>query len=174
MSEAGARRTKRRKAEERSLARIDAAETTLRAELGLIFRIHALSNVITRRARTEGAETYGLTLVGWRVLMTVVLAPGLSGNEIVVLWGYEKMGVNRAIGTLIERGFVKRGADPDGGRRIPLLSTAAGRQFIADAWPLIRNFYGDLADQLTARQLDNFNDYSDKLLAQARKITEKP
>lgn len=156
------------------MARLDAAEATLRSELGLIFRIHALSHVITRRMRVDGEQQYGLTLLAWRVLLTVVLSPGLSGSEIVVLWGYEKMGVNRAIATLVERGYVQHGIDPDGGRRLPLLPTSAGRKFVADAWPLVRNFYGELADELTARQLENFNDYADKLLAQARKITEKP
>lgn len=172
MTERRSRGAKRRIAVERSQERIDRAQETLRAELGLLFRIHALSYVMTRRPRRESALHSGLSLVAWRVLTTVVSEPGLSANEIVALWGLEKMGVNRAVSTLIERGLVEQGRDPDGGRRIPLMPTQAGDDFFADAWPGARDDYDTLGSALTPRQLETFNRHADRLLAQARKITD--
>ena len=174
MVEGRGQKTRRQVAGERSRARVKAAEATLRAELGLVFRLHALSYVITRRPRQESELHDGLSMVAWRVLMTVALEPGLSGNEIVLLWGLEKMGVSRAIATLVERGFVRQGEDGEGSRRIPLFPTEEGQQFFDGIFSRTRREYDRLGEALTPRQLAAFSDYSDALLERAREMTEKP
>ena len=146
----------------------------MRTELGLIYRIHALSYVITRRPRQERELHADLSLVAWRVLMTIALEPGLSSNEIVLLWGLEKMGVSRAIASLIERGFVRQGEDEEGGRRLPLYPTDEGKRFFAGIFPATLTEYGRLSEALSPRQLAAFSDYADALLSRARELTDKP
>lgn len=163
------RKSKRQHAAEQSEARVCDAEDALRAELGLLFRIHALSNLTLQRWRQNQGVLDGLSLMAWRVFLTVVNSRGLSANEIVRLWGFEKMSVNRAVSQLLERGLIA--ADEEGGgRRIPLKATESGHAFYAAAWPVARNDYDTIADALTASQLAAFNRYADRLLAAARNL----
>ncbi|GAB5377707.1 MAG: hypothetical protein AcusKO_41690 [Acuticoccus sp.] len=165
------RKSKRQRAAEQSEARICDAEGTLRAELGLLFRIHALSHVTLQRWRQNQHLLDGLSLVAWRVLLTVVNSRGLSANEIVRLWGFEKMSVNRAVSQLVERGLITAD-DEGGGRRIPLKATACGHDFYAATWPVACQDYDTIADALTPSQLAAFNRYADRLLAAARDLND--
>lgn len=162
--------SKRQLAAQKSKARVGDAEAILQAELGLLFRIHALAYVTGRRLRQNDDVLEGLTVVAWRVLLTVVNQRGLSANEIVTLWGLEKMGVNRAVSLLLERGFIATDESEEGGRRIPLRATAEGEAFYAKAWPMAKAEYATIGSALTPNQLDAFNRYADRLLEAARKL----
>jgi hypothetical protein len=89
------RNTRRQEANERLAARLDEAEQALQSELGLLWRIHVLSYLMIRRVQADPSLHSGLSLIAWRIVITLASVPGLSANEIVLLWGLEKMGVNR-------------------------------------------------------------------------------
>ena len=151
--------------------RIETAQGTLSRELGLLWRIHALSYVMSRRPRTDPALHSGISLVAWRVLSTLMHCPDLSGNEITRLWGLEKMGVNRAVNDLMKRGLVAAGSDPEGGHRRPLRLTAEGVSLYRGIWPGARHDYDLLASALTADEKAGFDAAADRLLQRAREIT---
>lgn len=172
MSSDAKRLPKRARAAQRAKERLDEAEMLLQERLALLWRIHALSYVMTRRPRADPALHSGLSLVAWRIVLTLANAPDLSANEITALWGLEKMGVNRAVNELLSQGFVVRDRDPDGGRRIPLRLTEAGRELHDTLWPGARHDYRRLADALTEEELTIFNRAADRLLRQARMVTD--
>ncbi|MBA4789705.1 MAG: MarR family winged helix-turn-helix transcriptional regulator [Pseudomonadota bacterium] len=165
------RRSRRAEAQGRSLARLDHAEATLRTELSLLWRIHVLSYLMVRKVNADPTLHSGLSLVGWRVLLTLVHVPDLSANEITGLWGFEKMAVNRAVKELIARNLIHGAADPHGGRRIPLSVTEAGRALHARAWPGAATDYAALAGALTPEELETLNGLMDKLIGRARHVT---
>lgn len=152
--------------------RIEAAQAELRDKLGLLWRIHALSYVMSRRPRNDPALHSGISLVAWRVLSTLAHCPDLSGNEITRLWGLEKMGVNRAVNDLMKRGLAVSQPDPEGGHRRPLRLTEAGHALYAAIRPGARHDYDLLADALEPEQLAEFNAAADRLLQRAREITD--
>lgn len=151
--------------------RLEAAEERLRDGLGLLWRIHSLSYVMSRKPRHQPELNDNLNVVAWRALITLEHAPDLTGQEITELWGLEKMGVNRAIQELIERGLAERSTDPADGRRLPLRLTEKGHQAVERLWQGASLDYGLLAKALTPKELEIFCRASDRLLAAAREIT---
>ncbi len=172
MAAGAPRRSRRTEAQSRTQARLDGAEAVLRGELSLLWRIHVLSSLMVRRVQADPSLHSGLSLVAWRVLLTLAHVPGLSANEITSLWGFEKMAVNRAVKELLLRGFAVGEVDPHGGRRIPLALTPDGIAFHAATWPGAANDYGALADALTPQELATLSSLMDKLITQARQVTQ--
>lgn len=163
--------SKRKLSAQRTAERLAEAEGVLQDKLSLLWRVHALSYVMTRRPRADPALHSGLSLVAWRVVLTLANAPDLSANEITALWGLEKMGINRAVNDLHKLGLIDRKKDPDGGHRIPLYLTAAGDRLFHDLWPGARHDYDLLSEALTPEELAAFNKATDLLLRQARVVT---
>ena len=126
---------------------------------------------MSRRPRYEPGLNANLPLAAWRTLITLAHTSDLTGQEITALWGMEKMGVNRAISDLIDRGLVEREADPADKRRLPLRLTKSGRDLFAELWPGAGTDYAFLADAVTPDELAAFCRVSEKLLARARVIT---
>ncbi|TCT06663.1 MarR family winged helix-turn-helix transcriptional regulator [Aquabacter spiritensis] len=165
------RRSRRADAQARTQARLDAAEAAMRTELSLLWRIHVLSSLMVRRVQADPSLHSGLSLVAWRVLLTLVHAPGLSAHEITALWGFEKMAVNRGVRELTGRGLIAGGTDPHGGRRIPLTATEAGAALHAAAWPGAAHDYAALGSALSAEELATLSGLMDRLIARARDVT---
>lgn len=170
MAAAAPRRSRRAEAQARSQARVEAAEEVLRRELTLLWRIQVLSYLMVRRLHADPSLTAGLSLVAWRVLLTLSHVPGLSAHEITALWGFEKMAVNRAVKELTARKLIAGGPDPNGGRRIPLALTPAGMGFHAAIWPNAVADYDTLAAALPEEELKALSTLMDKLITQARRI----
>lgn len=159
---------------EQQRVRIEAAEEKLRSGLGLLWRIHSLSYVMSRKPRHERHLNANLSVVAWRALITLANVPDLTGQEITELWGLEKMGVNRAILELVDAGLATRSTDPEDGRRLPLRLTEAGQDLFVRLWPGATHDYSLLADSLTPQEFEIFCRASDRLLAAAREITRTP
>ncbi|OYY13387.1 MAG: hypothetical protein B7Y70_02345 [Rhizobiales bacterium 35-68-8] len=165
------RKNRRAEAHARSQARQEQAERVLREELSLLWRIHVLSYLMVRRINADPRLHSGLSVVAWRVMLTLTHVPGMSANEITALWGFEKMAVNRAVKELIARAFVQAETDPHGGRRIPLTLTPAGQAFHDRTWPGTTTDYGALASALTPEEMETLAPLMDRLITQARKVT---
>lgn len=165
------RRSRRAEAQARSLTRMEQAEITLRTELSLLWRIHVLSYLMVRKVNADPSLHSGLSLVAWRMLLTLRHVPELAANEITALWGFEKMAVNRAVKELISRGLIQGAADAHGGRRIPLSITEAGRALHVRAWPGAATDYAALAGALTPEELETLESLMDKLIGRARQVT---
>lgn len=163
--------SRRAESQARSLDRMERAEITLRTELSLLWRIHVLSYLMVRKVNADPTLHSGLSMVAWRVLLTLRHVPDLAANEITALWGFEKMAVNRAVKELMGRHLIRGAADPHGGRRIPLSITEAGRALYARDWPGAATDYAALATALTREEQATLDTLMDKLIAKARDVT---
>ncbi len=119
--------------------------------------VHVLSNRISRAFIGEIRTKHGLGLAEWRVMLTLAHRPRATGMDITILWGLEKMAVNRAIARLARRGAIRRMADGGDRRRQPLALTRAGRRLYEriepDATARYRAILAPLGESERARLL---------------------
>jgi DNA-binding MarR family transcriptional regulator len=166
---------KKRRPDSRSneaTARAVRAEQLLRQKLGFMWQIHVLSHLMVRRVDPNITSTYGLSLIEWRIVITLARVAGLSAIEIIHSWGLEKMAVSRAVRLLLRLGLIRRTNEPKGSRRCPLLLTRKGAAMHRAAWPHADADYRRVTSVLTAAEFASFTRISDKLISQARRVTE--
>lgn len=156
----------------RPVARIDSRDPAdvLRKEIGFMWRIHVMSYLMVRPVSINITTAHGLTLVDWRIVITLARAADLTAQEIIELWGMEKMAVSRSVGHLLKMGLVHRTRDSADSRRRPLRLTQKGREVYRSAWPRAEEHYRLITSVLTARELKQFNAIADKLVARTREI----
>ncbi len=155
-------------------ARAEHVTTVFRKTLGVMWQIHALSHLMIRRVDPNITVKYGLSLIEWRIVITLARVPGLSANEIIHSWGLEKMAVSRGVRRLLRLGLVRRTNEPRGSRRCPLFLTRKGAAIYRAAWPGAEADYRRLTSVLSASELNSFTSLADKLIAQARRVTTGP
>jgi DNA-binding MarR family transcriptional regulator len=144
----------------------------LRKEIGFIWRIHVMSDLMVRAVSINITPGYGLTLVDWRIVITLARAPELTAREIIELWGLEKMAVSRSVRHLLKMGLIGRARDSADSRRRPLRLTKKGGDVYRAAWPTAEEHYRMITSVLTAGELKQFNAIADKLVARAREIID--
>ncbi len=149
----------------------DNVATIFRKTLGVMWQIHALSHLMVRQVDPNITVKYGLSLIEWRIVITLARVPGLSANEIIHSWGLEKMAVSRGVRRLIRLGLLRRTNEPRGSRRCPLFLTRKGAAIYRAAWPGAEADYRRLTSVLSASELNSFKTLADKLIAQARRVT---
>jgi DNA-binding MarR family transcriptional regulator len=152
--------------------RTERAIEIFRRKLGVMWQIHMLSHLMVRRVDPNITGKYGLSLVEWRIVITLARAPGLSANEIIQSWALEKMAVSRGVRRLLMLGLIKRTNEPRGSRRCPLYLTGKGSAIYRASWPDAEADYRRLTSVLSANDLVRFSGLADKLIAQARRVTE--
>jgi DNA-binding MarR family transcriptional regulator len=150
----------------------DAADL-MRKDIGFLWRIHVMSYLMVRPVAFDVTPATGLSLVEWRIMITLARIPDFTAQEIVQLWGLEKMAVSRSVKRLLQAGLIRRTKDPLDVRRLPLTLTHNGRRVHAAAWPKAEQHYERVTSALTAGELKQFNTIADKLIARSREILEK-
>lgn len=145
----------------------------LRKEIGFMWRIHVMSYLMVRPVSINITPAYGLTLVDWRIVITLARAPDLTAQEIIEIWGLEKMAVSRSIRKLQKNELVRRTRDAADSRRHPLRLTPKGRGVYRAAWPRAEEHYKLITSALTAQELKQFLAIADKLVARARFIIDE-
>lgn len=138
-----------------------------------MWRIHVMSYLMARPVSINITPVYGLTLVDWRIVITLARAPDLTAQEIIELWGLEKMAVSRSIQKLQKNNLIQRTKDATDSRRHLLRLTAKGRGAHRAAWPRAEEHYKFITSALTPQELRQFNAIADKLVERAREILDK-
>jgi len=151
--------------------RAERAVEFFRKKLGVMWQIHVLSHLMVRRVDPNITGKYGLSLVEWRIVITLARVPGLSANEIIQSWAIEKMAVSRGVRRLLNLGLIRRTNEPRGSRRCPLYLTRKGSAIYRAGWPDAEADYRRLTSVLSANDLARFCGLADKLIAQARRVT---
>jgi DNA-binding MarR family transcriptional regulator len=144
----------------------------LRKEIGFMWRIHVMSHLMVRPVSINITPEHGLSLVDWRIIITLARASNLVAQEIIELWGLEKMAVSRSVRQLQKNGLIRRTKDRSDSRRQPLHLTTKGLEVYRAAWPRAEEHYRLITSALTAQELKQFNEIADKLVARAREIIE--
>lgn len=115
--------------------------------------VHMLSNRISRAFFDEVETQYGISLAEWRVILTLVSEPGVSGADITNRWAMEKMAVNRAVQRLVDAGNVARTRDPDDRRSYRLALTAKGTKLYEKIAPTANKRYAELSSAVSSDEL---------------------
>lgn len=132
-----------------------------------------MSYLMMRPVSINVTPAHGLTLVEWRIMITLARASNLTAQEIMELWGLEKMAVSRSVRQLQKNGLIRRVRDRADSRRYPIHLTPKGLGVYRAAWPRAEEHYRMITSALTAQELKNFSAIADKLIARAREIIDK-
>lgn len=116
--------------------------------------VHMLSNRISRAFFDEVETKFGVSLAEWRVILTLVSEPGVSGADITNRWAMEKMAVNRAVQRLVDAGHVARTRDPEDRRSYRLTLTAKGTRLHDKIAPTANKRYAELISSVPGDELD--------------------
>jgi DNA-binding MarR family transcriptional regulator len=132
--------------------------------------VHMLSNRISRAFFDEVETKYGVSLTEWRVILTLISEPGVSGADITNRWAMEKMAVNRATRRLVDDGHVARTRDPDDRRSYRLALTSKGTKLHDKIAPTANKRYAELISSAPREELDAMVATLQTMIARAEEL----
>jgi DNA-binding MarR family transcriptional regulator len=144
----------------------------LSKQAAFLWRIHTMSALMVKPVHENFTLRYGLSVIDWRIIMTLARAPDTAANEIVQIWSLDKMAVNRGVRHLLQRGLIERRPDPNDNRRQLMRLTPKGVTIHEEAWPGAETHYRQLTSVLTASEIAAFIATADKLIAEAARIAD--
>lgn len=80
-----------------------------------------------------------ITIDQWLVLITLRDNPGISLQQVGVIVFKDLASVSRIVQLLVDKGYVRRRAHPDDGRRLALSLTSVGRRIVEAIEPIIKS-----------------------------------
>tara|TARA_R110002110_G_scaffold303713_1_gene517922 strand:+ start:307 stop:741 length:435 start_codon:yes stop_codon:yes gene_type:complete len=132
--------------------------------------VHMLSNRISRAFFDEVETKYGVSLAEWRVILTLISEPGVSGADITNRWAMEKMAVNRAVQRLVDAGHVTRTRDPEDRRSYRLALTPQGTRLHDKIAPTANKRYEELSSSVPREELDALVATLQTMIARAEEL----
>ncbi len=134
----------------------------------MTFRFSALSKLLDKQM-AEIAGDFGLSLIGYRLLVTIDAFGETTAADIVRYTGYDKAALSRMVVELESQGLVQVETDPTHGRRKLLSVTVLGRERISAAEPRVEARREGLSAQLTEEEERVFLRSIEKLAAHVAK-----
>ena len=110
---------------------------------------HGLAELYSRR--------FGIAIAEWRVLATLGQHGSLTAKDIGAHSCMHKTKVSRALAGMVQRGLVRREANPRDRREAFVTLTAAGIRLYSEIVPLARDYAGALVEGIDARELAAFD-----------------
>ena len=128
------------------------------------YRLHRLSEQLSRQMHDELRARYGLKIAEWRTVAVLGEAGPLSLREVARRSSIDKAQVSRLLPGLIRRGYVARDGHPTDRRRASLHLTAAGQRLYADILVLGQRRQSWLVAGLGREERDIMIECLDRLL----------
>jgi DNA-binding MarR family transcriptional regulator len=119
-----------------------------------------------RGAADRGLALVGLSLTKFGVLRMLADDPGLTGAELARRCFVTPPSMNDTLNALERHSYIRRDADPDGGRGILVTVTAAGHEMIERGAPVMRRLGDAVLGDVQGPQRA-------QLLAQLEQIAER-
>jgi len=139
------------------------------------YRLNRLAFVSSRIAARVNESQYELGSRDWRIIGLLGAFAPLSLNALAHEANIDKSQASRSVAELIERGYVKRGADESDGRGVRLDLTPQGRALYRKVFPkaVDRNekmlsVLTDEEREVLERALDKLTDHAIGLLEEVR------
>ena len=132
---------------------------------------HMLSNRIGKAFAVE-LESQDVTVVEWRVLLTLAQYEPASGKEITGRWAMDKMAVNRAISSLQRRNLIKKKINSVDKRVIDLMLSASGHKLYDQLLPVANERYHKLLSGLNSIEEKQLRTTLLKLIVHVDEIEE--
>ena len=141
-----------------------AIEGITKLQAQMTFQFSILSKLLDRQM-ADIAAGFGLSLIGYRVLVTIEAFGKISAADVARYTGYDKAAISRAVVDLDKQKLVNITLDPDHGRRKLLALTDAGRRKIDETAPMVAGRRDELSAQLTQTEERVFLRVIEKLAA---------
>ncbi|MEM6913076.1 MAG: MarR family winged helix-turn-helix transcriptional regulator [Pseudomonadota bacterium] len=145
--------------------------STFTLETAWSYKVTVLADLVARRVAAVVQTTSGLNLSQWRVLAAVADKPGRTSTEVVDITPMDKPIVSRAVQVLVDRGFLRREASQEDGRRSYLRLTAEGEGTYAAIVEALTKTGAAGLDLLSGGELAAFNRQLDEMITQYRDLT---
>lgn len=147
------------------------AQTHLRLQDYLPYRLAATSNRVSRLIARAYQDQFGVTIWEWRVIAILGEGMPMTAQAISDSAAMDKVSVSRAVRTLEARGLVERENNAADRRSRLLHLTADGRQVYDEIAPVALDQEAALLSEFSAREiellarlLDRLRERSDSLL----------
>lgn len=145
----------------------------IREVLPLAWRASYLAYMIVKPVQIAITEKYNLSWLEWRTILTIGNVPGISANQLVASWGFEKMAASRGIRNLLERKLIRKETDSKDSRRYPLFLAAKGEDVFYSMWPGAKRHYASICSTIDASEFEMFCKITDKMIAQAEVVYQE-
>ena len=140
---------------------------TLQLESFLPYRLSLLSNLISGAIAAVYGDKFAISMPEWRIMMILAEYPGVSADEVCRRTKIEKSVVSRAVARLLKRHLINRDVDDKDRRRSILRLSETGLSVYDEVMPIARDYEAELLADLTAEELEAFNNMIDKLMEKA-------
>ena len=151
---------------------IEVANDDFRLEDFLPFRLAVAASSVSRLMARRLAESHGISIAEWRVLMMVgrygTLSPSMVGERTAM----DKVKVSRAAASLVARGLVKQSQDPADGRGRLLRLTRKGANTFNGTVPLAKSLETELSGALNRTEWSALQKAPARLGAHVQSIDE--
>src|SRR5450756_696016 len=105
---------------------VSKARDIIRDEVGILWYVHALAYLTVRPTYKNVSAAHGLSVVEWRIIITLAGSPGVSAQEIAVIWGVEDATIRRAVRNLVKKLLLQRAHDRFERKRTNLYLSSRG------------------------------------------------
>lgn len=95
----------------------------------LTFRMLILARALDRQAKRTYGESFGLSLVEWRILAKLGTVGSATVNRLASWMDYDKAQISRAVGSLVDHGYLTRATNESDTRSADLTLTPEGQDF---------------------------------------------
>ena len=118
----------------------------------LTFRMLILARALDRQAKRTYGESFGLSLVEWRILAMIGSKGSATVNRLASWMDYDKAQISRAIGALVESGHLRRARNARDTRSAILTLSTQGRALYRELMAFGSERQGVLLAVLTPAQ----------------------
>ncbi len=142
----------------------------LQLEAFLPYRLSLLSNAISGAIAAVYGDKFAISMPEWRIMMILAEYPDISADEVCRRTKIEKSVVSRAVARLLKRHLINREVDEKDRRRSILRLSETGLSVYDEVMPIARDYEAKLLSDLSAEELETFNDMIDRLMEKAARI----
>jgi len=129
----------------------------------LPYRLSIAANAVSKRIAKTYAP-YKLSRTQWRVMAVLASSDKMTAQMVADKTGMDKTTVSRAVGKILERGLIRRGASEQDGRSAPLSLSAEGRAMFAAIAPEALRQEEALKEMFSDTDLKMLASFLDKLV----------
>lgn len=120
------------------------------------FLLNAVSSAWQRATAAIYRAKYGLGIVEWRVISMLAIEPHITANQICETLRLDKSAVSRALGQLLDKGFVHFEAQPSDPRKRWWWLSASGRHMHDELLAIALDCESRLVNEIDSDDLETF------------------
>jgi DNA-binding MarR family transcriptional regulator len=145
-------------------------DAALRLDAYLPYRLSVASNRASRWVARAYEDRFGLSIWQWRVIAVLGGADRLTAQDLATATAMDKVTVSRAVGALIDRGFVSRERHQSDGRSALVALTETGRRVYDEIAPVALRHEADLLDGFSREDIERLTELLTRLEKRAEDL----